>query len=376
MRRLPTRIKISGGYTDEEYLEGCPVGSMPPTVLPPVKRIIAMGDIHGDLEVAVKMFKVADLIDNDYNWIAEPRETVVVQVGDQIDSCRPIPGRHSCDVPSSRPEDNQADDLRVMRFFDEMHQKAVAQGGAVYSLLGNHELLNAKGVMNYVSYADGHQFSYRHADLEYTGLEGRRRAFAPGGPLARAMACSRISILIIGSTLFAHAGILPSLAKRFDFDPNLSYHERLRYVNILVSKWLMGSVLKQHEEMILKLVRDGADSPFWNRILGDIPTGEKLDGEACRDVKDVLETYRIGSMVIGHTPQFIKNEKINGTCRYAQERRDAVYRVDGGYSKSFFAFTQKMTTVSVLEILDDQHFQILTEHPDVEDESITDVYAR
>ena len=277
MNRSVETITVTGGHTDEEYLASCPNDKPIPTIIPPVQRIIAMGDIHGDFEVALRMFRTAHLIDEQFRWIAQPPDTVVVQVGDQIDSCRPIPGRFSCDVPATRKEDNQADDLRVMRFFDEMHEKAQRAGGAVYSLLGNHELLNAKGVMTYVSYADGHQFRYQEDGVEYHGLEGRKKAFAPGGPIARSMGCNRTSVLVIGSTLFAHAGILPAISKYFDNSRMVDPDDRLRYINILVSKWLLGIVLPANEERILRLIRDGQDSPFWNRILGDIPYGEKIN---------------------------------------------------------------------------------------------------
>ena len=66
----------------------CPV--TPPTILPPVSRIIAIGDIHGDLSVlhrSLELAKIAkrDKITNKYHWCANPPDTVVVQVGDIVD---------------------------------------------------------------------------------------------------------------------------------------------------------------------------------------------------------------------------------------------------------------------------------------------------
>ena len=60
-----------------------------PSILPPVKRIIAIGDIHGDFEKLLESLKLAKLIpDNttrktkDVKWLG--KETIVVQLGDQV----------------------------------------------------------------------------------------------------------------------------------------------------------------------------------------------------------------------------------------------------------------------------------------------------
>jgi hypothetical protein len=57
------------------------------SIFPPVKRIIVLGDIHGDYNMMIELLKLAKVIDDKDNWIGD--ETYVVQVGDQIDRCRP-----------------------------------------------------------------------------------------------------------------------------------------------------------------------------------------------------------------------------------------------------------------------------------------------
>lgn len=69
-----------------------------PPILPKQERIVAIGDLHGDFGLAIKVLKIAKVIDDKYNWIGG--NTVVVQVGDQLDNCRPIPGK-SCNDPES-----------------------------------------------------------------------------------------------------------------------------------------------------------------------------------------------------------------------------------------------------------------------------------
>ena len=62
-----------------------------PHIFPAVNRIIAIGDIHGDLDLCKEYLKVGKVIDDNMNWIGG--DTVVVQVGDQVDRCRPMPGK-------------------------------------------------------------------------------------------------------------------------------------------------------------------------------------------------------------------------------------------------------------------------------------------
>ena len=58
-----------------------------PTVLPPVRRIIAIGDIHGDFRALIKCLRLAKLVNERWEWIGG--DTVVIQLGDQVDSkCR------------------------------------------------------------------------------------------------------------------------------------------------------------------------------------------------------------------------------------------------------------------------------------------------
>ena len=83
-------------------------------------------------------------------------------------------------------------------------------------------------------------------------------------------------------------------------------------------------------------------SPFWTRIYGSIPTGTDLDSGDCSDyVKKAIEVYKIGQLVIGHTPQLFTNKDgINGTC-YESDGHNRLYRVDGGFAKAFVYFIHK-----------------------------------
>lgn len=360
-KKMNNIYKVNSGIFNEDELmimkEDCPNNDFVPTILPPAKRIIAIGDIHGDLNLAIRSFELAGLIDKELNWIANPPETIVVQVGDQIDSCRPVPG---FDCHNNKLSDDINQDMRVFDFFNEMHKKANLKGGAVYSLLGNHELMNSQGNFSYVSYENYNNFYYKDNEKEYNGSIGREHAFKPGGPVSKMMACTRKSVIVIGSTMFAHAGVLPILATTMNY-MNITNEEKLVYLNTIVRKWLLKKI--SDNEYIKKIfIDDSKISPFWTRIFGNIPINSKLDSNDCSTFGKTIQAFNIGRMVVGHTPQISTNGHtagINGTC-YTYDGDNKLYRVDGGFSRAFKIFGGH-NMIQVLEIIDDEKFTIFTD---------------
>ena len=207
-------------YTDHEFKRllatQCSLYNITeqPSIIPNVNRIIVIGDIHGDIEMTFKSLELAKVIDKNQKWIGG--DTVVVQVGDQIDRCR-YDGITPCHYENATKNDEHSD-IRILKFFTKLHNQAQKYGGAVYSLLGNHELMNVNGDMRYVSYKGLRGFdNYKKQDgtIISNGMDARAHAFAPGNDLSNFLACTRQVALIIGSNLFVHAGILPHIAKKY-----------------------------------------------------------------------------------------------------------------------------------------------------------------
>ena len=360
------RRKVPTTFIDaEDFHLDCPAYQFIPTVLPPVDRIIVLGDIHSDLRLAVESFKLAGLIDNRHNWTADPPNTVVVQVGDQIDGCRPGPGNNCHLEPNSgtKQSDRQwSSDMSVINFFNQMHLKAAKVGGAVYSLLGNHELMNATGDFRYVNYADHEKFDYEIDGVRYVGPSGRKAAFEPGSGVSSMLACTRNSVMIIGSNMFVHAGVLPALIDSIQ-DVDFDSHTKLKYLNSIMRKWLLNKMAEMSEadKQNVELFLDEKGSPFWTRIFGKIKPGVASNiGECDQIVKSTLQVFKIGKIIVGHTPQlFVHGTGINGTC-YEKDQTGALWRVDGGFSKAFGAFGPQ-NIIQVLEITADTNFKVLTQ---------------
>jgi hypothetical protein len=317
---------------DKIWNEKCSQYDYLPNILPPVNRIIVIGDIHGDFEKTKELLKVGKVIDNSGNWIGG--DTIVVQLGDQVDSCR-YDGINSCSDPKTTKND-KAHDITILKYMTSLHKKAQRYGGAVYSLLGNHELMNVEGDMTYVSYKNL---------MQYGTVEARVEKFKPGNELAEFLACTRKMVLIIGSNLFVHAGIVPEMVKKYNIDD----------MNKLLSLYLLDEI--KQPRMFKELFMSSKYSPLWNRVFGDINNSTY----SCEQVmKPLEEVYKVGRIYVGHTPQIEKG--INSTCN------DRIWLADIGVSKSFDNFDNnfiinkkrsKSREAQVLEILNDNNINIL-----------------
>jgi len=332
-------------------------------ILDHVDRIIVIGDLHGDWEQTLNSFRIANLIDRHNNWIGG--NTVVVQVGDQIDRCRQLP----CNRPTN---DDENSDVKILKFFTDLHSQAQKKGGAIYSIIGNHELMNSTGRMEYVSYQNYKNFEsdpenenfLKGMPSDLTDMEARKWAFKPGNPLADFVACTRKLALIIGDHLFVHAGIVPKIARKY---PNISD------LNMLLSLYLWDKLdnVEKYQDIFGTDVMKGRTpsttvskkkdffktSPLWNRQFGNM----KDNSKNCRNLLGPLKTiYKVNHLYVGHTPQM--NKGINSICD------GGLWFTDIGVSKAFdvadmqVAMTGKRSEVreaSVLEILRGQEPRII-----------------
>ena len=158
----------------------------------------------------IKCLEIAKLIDNNKNWIG--KDTVVVQVGDQIDSCNRSLNVEQCNYEKVNNE--VPNDISILYFMTELHKKASFHGGAIYSLIGNHEMMNVMGDMSYVSHANLLLHS-NNKDIE-EGKQERIKLFTPGNTIAQFLACTRRIALVIGDILFVHGELYQLLHKNME----------------------------------------------------------------------------------------------------------------------------------------------------------------
>jgi hypothetical protein len=307
-----------------------------PFVLPAVERIVVLGDIHGDWDMLMKTLKVGNVINDDGDWIGG--ETVVVQVGDQVDRCR------YSGVPCNKKgatEFDEGNDWKILQYMTKLHKQATKKGGAVYSLLGNHEIMNVEGDFRYVSYEGLREFdNYTYEDENgkkvtiKDGKEARAFAFKPGNEIAEFLACTRQVALIIGSNLFVHAGILPKIAKKYS----------VKNINQLMSLYLFDELKKPSKYKDLFNSQDY--SPLWNRVFGNMglqkyrKSVQSLDleetKEKCSSLLDPLkEIYQVDKIFVGHTP--LMEHGMGSVCN------KKIWLTDYGSSKAFDKFDKSIS---------------------------------
>ena len=243
------------------------------------QRIVAFGDVHGDLEATRGALRLAGAIDQQDRWIGG--ELIVVQTGDQLD----------------RGDQEQA----ILDLFERLRVESRAAGGAFHALLGNHELMNARGDLRYVTdggfadFMDAAEYDLGDALKIWDRSSGtfrsgtladfephqraRMAAFMPGGPYAELLAQRQV-ILQIGDNVFVHGGVLPD---------HVAYG--IEEINRAAQAWLRG-------EAELPPVLSGSESPQWTRLYSSNP-----DAVACEVLEEALTALDAKRIVMGHSRQ-------------------------------------------------------------------------
>ena len=212
------------------------------------ERVVAVGDLHGDVHAFERVLRVAGLVDARGRWTSG--SDVLVQVGDVLD--------------------RGDDEVALLARLRELKEAAAAAGGAVVTLLGNHEVLNAAGVGIYASAAAARGF-------EEANSEERSVVLRAGGRVARELAEWPVAC-VVGDTAFVHAGLDAANAAR------------LEAIGIEAAVWLRGDdgdLAPPPEALWPRSARSRA-SVVWSRALSSPPSAEP-SAATCDDLARALD---------------------------------------------------------------------------------------
>jgi hypothetical protein len=256
-------------------------------------RVVAVGDVHGDVEAARRALTLAGALDASGHWGGG--DLTVVQTGDLLDR---------------GPREREVVDL-----FLALKAEAPKHGGRLILLNGNHEIMNVQGDFRYITgqgfsaFADVPRSPAVEARLDAMKVPERARgrvgAFLPGGHYARQFADHPVAVVVHG-TAFAHGGVMPAHAAELP-----AIHRDL-------SAWMRG------EGPPPSILVNG-ESPWWSRAYS------RAAGPDCAALGVALKALGARRMVVGHTPQL-------GGVTSACEGR--VWRVDTGMSAHYGGPTQ------------------------------------
>ena len=309
-----------------------------------VDRVVAVSDVHGAYASMVRTLQKAGVLDGEEAW--DGGATHLVVTGDILDR-----------GPDSR---------KVMDLLMRLEDEAVAAGGRVHLLLGNHEVMNLTGDLRYVAAAEYEAFAgeesagererafevFRAAraaepDVEKLrrefeqrtppGYFAHRKAFASDGHYGRWL-LGKPLIVVIDDTAFVHGGLSPlvaelgldgvnrqlksevsqymagfeALAAAGLVDVTENFHVRGRLLESLPGDPARPAELEQAISDVVRLgnapVHDSA-SPIWYR--GNVGCSPLIEADKLEAALAALGAERV---VIGHTPTLSRQvlERLDG----------------------------------------------------------------
>lgn len=262
--------------------------------------IYVLGDIHGDFEVLRKCLEDCAQV-CEFVWISDangekkqkmgkPRWTggnaYVVVCGDIIDRHRPGTYRDKDGWGDGEYADEEYDILLYLTILDRQARK---DGGRVFRLLGNHEIMNVM------------QKDYNYASPGTVRQQRPANMQIPHGKLSNLLAdCN--GVLQIGDWLFVHGGLLPSLISKV-VDPDMPIDASNNFFTRIkeAAQYLFGHETSRSKQQKLQQILKHAflpcscgkkvearesDSFLWN-------DGVSAENKAvdCAEVKDSLKAF-------------------------------------------------------------------------------------
>ncbi|KAF3963896.1 hypothetical protein CMV_011771 [Castanea mollissima] len=287
----------------------------------PPSRLVAIGDLHGDLEKSKEALRLANLINNSGDWTGG--STTVVQIGDVLD--------------------RGGDEIKILYFLERLRRQAARAGGEVITMNGNHEIMNVcrdfrcvskSGLEEFRVWAEWYRVgqvmktlceglenpknifegipkslcrvNYNDDEAFVEGIRARIAALRPSGPISARFLSKNATVLVIGDSVFVHGGLKPE-----------HVYYGLEKINEDVRDWINGL----GENYTLKHFAKKKDAVVWMRDFSD-DSKRKCDCSALEFLLNTIPGAR--RMIMGHT---IQKNGINGACE------NRAIRIDVGMSK-------------------------------------------
>lgn len=274
-----------------------PADDIPWDIRPVPERVVAVGDVHGDLVALSSILLERELINTDGHWTGG--KTHLVLNGDLVGGA--------------------GESRLLVDFVIRLEDEAQSHAGAVHALLGNHDVL-ALGRRRWKKIE---KLLFKLFPIFGAESAGYAAAYRGNTRYARWLR-QRNAILRLGDTIFVHAG-LGDWANRHTPDRvNATIRAWIRYFQDVDktkpdrrSRWTIGKeTIRRNSPLAL--------GPLWTRVFrprydkNEAPLAERRKAAPTREVfREILSTYGGRRMVIGHAP--IKGREVLLTHPYYGE---------------------------------------------------------
>ena len=284
-----------------------------------VDKIVAIGDLHGDILQLISILLDAKLIkkkntnkcinSNDYdirNWIWIGEDTYVVQLGDIFDGG----GRSEIDIFDEN-------EVEIYKFLINLKLMAKKKSGNVLLIMGNHEIMNFNNNYKYVQNKTLHKcliiqdndFSYKLNNKKTCDNNDRNKLFSiPNGPLAKSMDKFVRGAIKIDDNVFCHGGISKIISDNYS----------IRNINNILKSFLKGNINNNNPDF--KNIY-GSEGIIWYR--------DYIKNSNCSDLSKTLKNLKCKRMIVGHTPQK------DGITNYCRKFNESLWAIDVGLSRAF-----------------------------------------
>ncbi|HEX6398809.1 MAG TPA: metallophosphoesterase [Steroidobacteraceae bacterium] len=222
--------------------------------------LFVVADTHGEYEILAGMLIKQGVVDDSLRWTFGRGRLVFL--GDVFDR-----GSHQ---------------VEIFWLVYALEAQARQAGGAVYFVLGNHEVMALRGDARYLN------AKYRET-AKLLGATEYARLFDAGSVLGQWLR-SKPTVLELGDALCLHGGISPAL-----LDRKLS----LKDINGAVRAVLEGreppdGAARERAEFLL-----GESGPLWYRGYFPAPSGQAPATTA--DIDRIRKQFGVAAILVGHT---------------------------------------------------------------------------
>ena len=307
--KITTRQQLESLINDTTCIRYSKISNLP-------KKVIAIGDIHGDFDHLFTILYRLNIIDEDNNWTGG--DTIIVQTGDVLDD-----GGRGNDI---NKKEYSADEIAIYNLLINLNTQANKLGGAVLMCIGNHEIINI--LENNVDYVNVYTKKYYNDNFNIS----RKNIISAGSEMAKKLSCVLKSVIKIGNIYFCHGGISYKLYNTVMKSKKWETFDRfIEHINNTLPKILNGHLdLYETELEYIKNIS-------WNRDFGGFMPNEFV----CDDFNTFFRKDE--KMVIGHT---VQPQGINSICN------NRIFRIDTAISRAFSGINR----LEALEIINCNDF--------------------